>query len=78
MILKKQTTNFKMTLSNNWNELNMTIWASKTPKQFLMHVHTDIHRKQMGLEVNFKQAKHVLEQRMLDADFAKQNIFGKT
>ena len=46
----KKTTYFKLTLPNTGNELKVAIWASGTPKQFLLHVCTVIHScKQMGL-----------------------------
>ncbi len=47
----KKTTYFKSTLPNAWNELNVAIWASRTSKQFLLHVHMAMHVcKQLGLE----------------------------
>ena len=47
----KKTTYFKLTLPNTGNELKVTIWASGTPKQFLLHVRTSMHVcKQIGLE----------------------------
>ena len=54
----KNTIYFKLTLSNMGYELNVAIWASGIPKQFLLHVHTAIHVcKQMGLDTNFADAK---------------------
>ena len=47
----KKTTYFKLTLPNTGNELKVAIWASGTPEQFLLHVHTAMHVcKQLGLE----------------------------
>ena len=54
----KKTTYFKQTLPNTGNKLKVSIWVSRTPEQFLMHVHTGIHMcKQVGLEANFSHAK---------------------
>ncbi len=53
----KKTTYFKLTLPNMGNELKVAIWASRTPKQFLLHVHTAIHVcKQIGLDTNHTDA----------------------
>jgi hypothetical protein len=54
------------------NELKVAIWASGTPKQFLLHVHTAIHVcKQMGLDTNFADAKKAVMTAKLDAEIAK-------
>ena len=39
----KKTTYFKLTLPNTGNKLKVAIWASGTPEQFLLHVHTAMH-----------------------------------
>ncbi len=47
----KKTIYIKLTLSNTENELKVAIWASGTPKQFLLHIHTAMHIcKQLGCE----------------------------
>ena len=47
----KKTTYFKLTLPNTGNDLKVAIWVSRTPDQFLLHVHTAMHIcKQLGLE----------------------------
>ena len=54
------------------NELKMTIRASGTTKQFIMHVHTVIHMyKQMGLDTNFANAEKAATNAKLDAKLAK-------
>ena len=40
----KKTMYLKLTLPNTGNELKVTIWASGTPEQFLLHVNTTIMR----------------------------------
>jgi hypothetical protein len=68
----KNTIYFKLTLSNMGNELKVAIWASGTPEQFLLHVHTAIHVcKQMGLDTNFADAKKAVMTAKLDAEIAK-------
>ena len=58
----KKTTYFKLTLPNTGNELKVTIWTSKTPEQFLLHVHTAMHvSKQLGLETKEADAMMALE-----------------
>jgi hypothetical protein len=50
----------------------MAIWASGTPEQFLLHVHTAIHVcKQLGLDANFANAEKAVTNAKLDADLAK-------
>ena len=51
-----------MTLLNTRNELKVAIWASGTPEQFLLHVHTAVHVcKQIGLDMKYADAAMVLE-----------------
>ena len=50
----KKNTYFKLTLPNTGNKLKVALWASGTPKHFLLHVHLAIHAcKQMGLDKSF-------------------------
>ena len=47
----KKTMYFKLMLPNTRNEFKVAIWASRTPKQFLLHVRTAMQVcKQLGLE----------------------------
>ena len=69
---EKKTTYFKLTLPNSRNELKLALWASRTPEQFLLHVHTVIHAcKQMGLDANFIKDKVAREPANLDLDIVK-------
>ena len=48
------------------------ICASRTPKQFLLHVRTTIHMcKQMGLDMNFAHAEKAVTTAELDVELAK-------
>eukprot|EP00804_Cyclotella_cryptica_P005440 CCRYP_002984-RA/>CCRYP_002984-RA protein AED:0.40 eAED:1.00 QI:0/-1/0/1/-1/1/1/0/366 len=68
----KKTTYFKLTLPNTGNELKVAVWASGTPKQFLLHVQSPIHGcKQMGLDTSFEEAARAVETAKLDMDIAK-------
>ena len=72
--LKKniKTTYFKLTLPNTVDKLKVTIWASGTPKQFLLHIHTVFHScKQMGLDTNIGNAKKAGAIVELDAELTK-------
>ena len=74
----KKTTSFKLTLPHTGNKLKVAIWASGTPEQFLLHVHTNIPTcKQMALDANFKKAKVALESVNLDLDIAKSEFSSK-
>ncbi len=68
----KKTTYFKLTLPNTVNKLKVAIWASGTPKQFLLHVHTAVHVcKQIGLDTNYANAAMGLEAVYCVLDAAK-------
>jgi hypothetical protein len=68
----KKTTYFKLTLPNTGNELKVAIWASGTPEQFLLHVHTAMHLcKQLGLETEEADAMMALEAAYCKLDAAK-------
>jgi hypothetical protein len=68
----KKTTYFKLTLPNTGNKLKMAIWASGTPEQLLLHVHTVMHVcKQLGLETKEANAMMVLEAAYCKLDAAK-------
>ena len=60
------------TLPNNGNELKVAIWASRTPRQFLLHLGTAMHiYKQLGLETKEADAMMVLEAAYCKLDAAK-------
>jgi hypothetical protein len=68
----KKASYFKLTLPNMGNELKVAIWASGTPEQFLLHVHTAIHMcKQLGLDTNFDNAEKAVITVELEAELAK-------
>ena len=56
---KSKTTNyFKLMLPNTGSELKVALWASRTPEQFVLHVHSAIHAcKQMDHDVKFLNAE---------------------
>ncbi len=61
-----------MTLPNTRNELKVGIWASGTPEQVLLHVHTAMHVcKQLGLETKEADAIMALEVAYCKLDAAK-------
>lgn len=69
---KNNNTFFKLTFPNAGNELKVVMWALGISEQFLLHVCTVIHAcKQMGLDVNFADAKKAFKTKNLDMDFAK-------
>jgi len=39
----KRTMYFKLTCPNTWNEFKVAIWASRTPKQFLLLERRAVH-----------------------------------
>ena len=68
----KKTTYFKLTLPNMGTELKVAVWASRTPKQFLLHVHSAIHMcKQMGLDTSFVEGERAVETAKLNAEITK-------
>jgi hypothetical protein len=68
----KKTTYVKLTLLNTGNELKVAAWASGTPEQFVLHVHSAIHAcKQKGLDTNFAEAEQTVIKAELEAESAK-------
>ena len=60
------------------NELKVAIWASRTPKQYLLNACTAIHTcKQMGLDANFAKAKVALKSANLDLNIEKTEYSSK-
>jgi hypothetical protein len=57
----RKTMYFKLTVTNMVNELKVAIWASRTPEQFLLDVHTVIPAcNQMGLDANLPRPRRLL------------------
>eukprot|EP00804_Cyclotella_cryptica_P010728 CCRYP_005515-RA/>CCRYP_005515-RA protein AED:0.48 eAED:1.00 QI:0/-1/0/1/-1/1/1/0/321 len=68
-----KTTYFKLTLPNTGNELKVAVWASGTPKQFLLHVRSTIPAcKQMGFDTSFADAEKAVKTAKLNADIVKE------
>ena len=54
------------------SELKFALWASRTPKQFIWHMHSTIHEcKQMEHNVKFSRAKEAVAFVRLNLEFAK-------
>ena len=71
---KTKTTYFKLTLPGTSSEMRVARWASRTPKQFLMHVREAVHVcKEMGLETNFKEAITSIESKKLGLDITNES-----
>jgi hypothetical protein len=67
-----KTMYFKLTLLKTGDKLKVAIWASGTPKQFLLDVHTAIHVcKQMALDANIADTKKAVTTAEVDAKLAK-------
>jgi hypothetical protein len=65
----KKTNYFKLMLPNTGSELNVSLWVSGTPKQFILHVHSAIHAcKQMEHDVKFLIVKEAVAMVILDLD----------
>ena len=59
-------------LSNTGSKLKVAIWVSRTPEQFLLHVHTAMHvSKQIGLNTKEANAMMVLKAVSCKLDAAK-------
>jgi hypothetical protein len=57
----KKTNCFKLTLPSMGSKLKVALWASGTPKQFILHVHSAIHAcKQMEHDVKYLNAKEAV------------------
>ena len=68
----KKTMYFKLTFPHTRNELRVAIWASGTPEQFLLHVHTAMHVcKQIDLETTEANAMMALEAAYCKLDATK-------
>jgi hypothetical protein len=61
-----------LTLPHTGSKLKVVLWASGTPEQFILHVHSAIHTcKQMEHEVKFSTAKEAVATAQLDLEMKK-------
>ena len=71
----KKTTYFKLTLPNTGSELKVVIWASRTPNQLMLHMHSVIHAcKQIGLDMNCAVDEKAATTTELDVELAKNGV----
>jgi len=69
----RKTNYFKLTLPDMGSELKVTLWASGTPKLFVLHVRLAIHAcKQMEHDVKYLNAKEAVATANLDLDIEKE------
>jgi hypothetical protein len=55
------------------SELKVTLWASGTPEQFILHVRSAIHTcKQMEHDVKFSRAEEAVTNAILDLEIKKE------
>jgi hypothetical protein len=63
----KKTNYFKLTLPNTGSKLKVTLWASGTPKQFILHTPSAMHAcKQIKHEAKYLNAKEAVATANLD------------
>jgi hypothetical protein len=68
----KKTNYFKLTLPHTGSELKVALWASRTPEQFILHVHSAIHAcKQMEHDIKFSRAEEAVATAMLNLEIMK-------
>ena len=69
---KKKSNHFKLTLPETGSETQVTLWASGTPKHFLIYMHGVVNViQQMGLDSKFNEASDAVKNLRLDLDIAK-------
>ena len=69
----KKTNYFKLTLPNMGSKLKVALWASGTPKQFILHIRAAIHAcKQMEHDVKYQNAKEAVATANLDLEIKKE------
>ena len=60
-------------LPNTGSKLKVALWASGTPEQFILHVHSVIHAcKQMEHDIKFLNAEEAVVMAILDLDIRKE------
>ena len=68
----KKTNYFKLTLPHMGSKLKVTLWASGTPEQFILHVCSAIHAcKQMEHDFKFSKAEKAVANAILDLEIKK-------
>jgi hypothetical protein len=69
----KKTNYFKLTLPHTGSKLQVTLWASVTPKQFILYVHSAIYAcKQKEHDVTFSIAEEVVATAQLDLEIKRE------
>jgi hypothetical protein len=69
----KETNYFKLMVPNTGSELKVALWASGTPKQFVLHVRSAIHAyKLMEHDVTFSNAEEAVATAILDLEIKKE------
>ena len=60
-------------LPNMGSKLKVTLWVSRTPKQFILHVRSVIHAcKQIEHDIKFLNAEEAIAMAILDLDIRKE------
>jgi hypothetical protein len=59
-------------LPHTGSELKVALWASGTPEQFILHVHSVIQAKQMEHDIKFLNAEEAVATATLDLDIRKE------
>jgi hypothetical protein len=63
----KKINYFKLMPPHMSSKLKVTLWASGTPEQFILHVHSAIHAcKQMEHDIKFSKAEEAVANAILD------------
>jgi hypothetical protein len=69
----KKNNYFKLMLPHTSSKLKVILWASRTPKQFILHVRLAIHSyKQMEHDIKFSNAKEAVSTALMDLEFEKE------
>jgi hypothetical protein len=68
-----KTNYFKLMLPNTGSKLKVTLWASGTPEQFILHVCAAIHAcKQMEHDVKYQNTEEAIANANLDLEIKKE------
>jgi hypothetical protein len=60
---------FRLVLPHMGSQLKVTLWASETPEQFIMHVRSAIHAcKQMEHDIKLSGAEQIVANAILDLE----------
>ena len=69
----KKVNYFKLTLPHTVSEFKVALWASRTHKQFTLHVRSAIHAcKLMEHDVKISKAKEAVANATLDLEIRKE------